>query len=371
MNNRFSRPASMPSPRSTFRVLTSPVLALLTGFFLTPSAFAQDGGDVFQKYEERVGKAVDRGFEYLLGVEQPDGSFPENHGRSTGISSLVGMSFLAKGFLPGQGRYGDAINRRIDYALNHTMPDGLIDCGDHGNGPMYAHNISTLFLSEVSGMVDKERQKRLEPVLGKALQVILRAQACEKPADHKGGWRYQPDSKDSDLSCSGWALMALRSARLNGAPVPPQSITDAVNYTLGRMERKIGHFGYMDQYQHKDSLTGAGLLCLELCGRHATPENLLAGEWILNNHQTLPRAEFEFYGNYYNAQGMFQLGGKFWQRYADWMYPHYLEEQNEDGSWQGERFGRVYGTTMMILAFTVPARQLPIYQRDERVDEAQ
>jgi hypothetical protein len=345
--------------------------SLLGAVFLAGSGAplqAQDAGDVFQKYEARVSKAVDRGFEYLLSVEQPDGSYPESHGRSTGISSLVGMSFLAKGHLPGQGRYGDAINRRIDYALDHTSAEGLIDCGDHGNGPMYAHNISTLFLSEVSGMVDPDRQHKIDNALSKAIQLILRAQAVPKSESHQGGWRYQPGSNDSDLSCSGWALMALRSARLNGAPVPPAAITAAVDYTMRRMDRKRGHFGYMDETQHKDSLTGAGLLCLELCGRHATPENLLAGDWILENHTSLPRAEFEFYGNYYNAQGMFQLGGKYWKTYADWMYPHYLEEQDEDGSWKGERFGRVYGTTMMILAFTVPARQLPIYQRDERVD---
>ena len=341
---------------------------LLLALWVAPAA-AQDAGEVFQKYEARVSQAVDRGFEYLLSVEQADGSFPESHGRSTGISSLVGMSFLAKGHLPGQGRYGEAINRRIDYALDHTTKEGLVDCGDHGNGPMYAHNISTLFLSEVSGMVDPGRQAKLDVALAKAIQVILRAQAVPKSKDHKGGWRYQPNSNDSDLSCSGWALMALRSARLNGAPVPPQAILDAVEYTLGRLERKIGHFGYMDQFQHKDSLTGAGLMCLELCGRHGTPENLQVGEWILANHQNLPRCEFEFYGNYYNAQGMFQLGGKYWANYAEWMYPHYLEEQAEDGSWMGERFGHVYGTAMMVLAFTVPARQLPIYQRDERVDE--
>ena len=329
---------------------------------------AQDAGDVFQKYEARVNKAVIRGYEYLLSVEQPDGTFPESYGRSTGISSLVGMTFLAAGHVPGQGRYGEAINRRIDYALAHTSLQGLIDCGDHGNGPMYAHNISALFLSEVSGMVDAARQAKIDIALSRAIQLILRAQAVPKSKGHQGGWRYQPNSNDSDLSCSGWALMALRSARLNGAPVPQQAITAAVDYTLGRFERKVGHFGYMDQTQHKDSLTGAGLMCLELCGRHGTPENLLAGEWILANYPNLLRAEFEFYGNYYNAQGMFQLGGKYWKQYAEWMYPHYLEEQSEDGWWKGERFGRVYGTAMMILAFTVPARQLPIYQRDERVD---
>jgi Prenyltransferase and squalene oxidase repeat len=343
--------------------------ALLFSLIFIGRAAAQDGGDVFRKYEADVSRAVNRGFEYLLSVEQKDGSFPDSHGRSTGISSLVGMSFLAKGHTPGNGRYGEALNRRIDFALNCSRENGLVDNGDHGNGPMYAHNISTLFLSEVSGMVDESRQKKIDEVLPKAMEIILRAQAVKKEERHQGGWRYHPNSTDSDLSCSGWALMALRSARLNGAPVPPQAIESAVQYVLRQQERKQGHFGYMDEHQHRDSLTGAALLSLELCGRHASPESLLAGNWILENYTRLPSAEFELYGNYYNAQGTFQLGGKYWKTYASWMYPHYLEEQDEDGSWKDSRFGRAYGTAMMILAFTVPGRQLPIYQRDERIDE--
>jgi hypothetical protein len=346
------------------RILYMMLLAVL------PCA-AQESGDVFRKYEADVSRAVNRGFEYLLSVEQKDGTFPGGHGRSTGISSLVGMCFLAQGHTPGIGRYGEAINRRIDYALKFAREDGLLDSSDHGNGPMYAHNITTLFLSEVSGMVDAARQKKIDDVLPKAINILLRAQAVKKSEQHQGGWRYHPGSNDSDLSCSGWALMALRSARLNGAPVPPKAIDDAVSYIHKNFERKLGHFGYMDEHQHKDSLTGAGLLCLELCGRHGAEENIKAGEWILENHTQLPRAEFESYGNYYNAQGMFQLGGKYWKTYANWMYPYYLEKQEEDGSWKDNRFDKVYGTSMLILAFTVPSRQLPIYQRDERIDEEQ
>ncbi len=347
------------------------LIVILISFALTVCLHAQETGDAFRKYEADVSKAVDRGFEYLISKEEPGGSFPESHGRSTGISSLVGMALLAKGHVPGQGEHGKAIERRIKYCLDHSSDDGLIDCGEHGNGPMYAHNISTLFLSEVSGMVSGEQQKGIDKVLPKALQVILRSQAVRKDEQHQGGWRYHPGSNDSDLSCSGWALMALRSATLNGAPIPPEAITNAVKYVYRNMERKAGHFGYMDAHQHKDTLTGAGLLCLELCDKHGSPENIRAGEWILSNFRDLPRAEFEYYGNYYNAQGMFQLGGKYWRNYCDWMYPHYLEEQAADGSWRDSRFGKIYGTAMMILAFTVPGRQLPIYQRDERVDEDQ
>ena len=60
----------------------------------------------------------------------------------------------------------------------------------------------------------------------------------------------------------------------------------------------------------------------------------------------------------------FQLGGEYWDQYADWMYNHYMKQQREEGHWEG-RDGTLYNTSLAILAFTVPYRQLPIYQRDE------
>lgn len=345
-----------------------PILHVLT-LLLPLGLIAQDAGDVFQKYEPDVRRAVNRGVDYLLTIEQADGTFPEAHGRSTGISSLVGMAILSTGATPGNGRYGEAINRRIDYVLKGVDKDGILSCGDHGNGPMYAHNISALFLSECSGMVDAERQKKIDGILPKAVKILIDAQAVKKDKRNQGGWRYHANSNDSDMSCSGWALMALRSARLNGAAVPTSSIEAAVEYVHRMQNPKAGNIGYTSDREHMESLTGAGLLCLELCGKHAAPENLLAADWILANFTKLPKAEFEFYGNYYNAQGMFQLGGKYWKTYGEWMYSNYLPQQKAEGFWEGERFGKTYSTSIMVLAMTVPFRQLPIYQRDERVDE--
>ena len=94
-------------------------------------------------------------------VQRPDGSFPEGYGDSTGIPALVGMTFLSKGHLPTEGPYAAPLNRCIDFVLTNQKSDGLFEKGNAGTGPMYAHNISTLFLSEVSGMVDPTRQRRI------------------------------------------------------------------------------------------------------------------------------------------------------------------------------------------------------------------
>ncbi len=335
-------------------------------------AAAQEGVDpVFAEWRDRVDPAVERALEFLARSQKPDGSFPDQYGDSTGIPALVGMAFLSKGYLPTEGKYAEIINLCIDFVLSNQKPDGLFEKGYAGTGPMYAHNISTLFLSEVSGMVEPGRQNKIDVTLPKALQLILWAQAVKKDENNAGGWRYHPDSQDSDTSCSGWALMALRSSKLNGAAVPDHAISSAVSYLKRHQHPENGSFGYTDYEGHAKSLTGMGLLCLELCGQHGKSETILAADYVLKVYRELPGDQFEFYGNYYNSQGMFQIGGGYWTEYASWMYDTYLKIQALDGSWVGKEAGPIYETSMMILAFTVPYRQLPIYQRDETVSESE
>lgn len=347
------------------------LLACLTPLLLSLPAPAQetDAQSVFQKHQPAIEAAVDRALRYLASTQSEDGTFADSYGRSVGVVSLVGMSFLSAGHMPGYGEYADNLDRCLAYVLDSQRPNGLLDKGDSGHGLIYAHTIATLFLSECSGMVDPETQERIDPVLAKSTKLILEAQSVPKNENHEGGWRYKPDSRDSDLSCSGWALMALRSAKLNGAPIPDEAIAKAVRYVLRNHDREKGTFGYTDPWGHAETLTGCGLLCLALCGLHGEESLQRAGDYLFQMRQQIINNAHEYYANYYNAQGMFQLGGRHWAQYADWMYGEYLPKQQSNGSWSNGRSGGTYGTSMMVLSFTVPYRQLPIYQRDETVDE--
>ena len=374
----MSTPAKTRKWRSWFTgvlppFLRRPAMGLGCSLCLLPSIHAQElfPDPIFSKWRDRVDPAVERALQYLTRVQRPDGTFPENYGDSTGIPALVGITFLSKGHLPTEGPYTQPLNRCIDFVLANQKPDGLFEKGHAGTGPMYAHNISTLFLSEVSGMVDPGRQEKIDGALPKALSLILRAQAVKKNPQDTGGWRYHPNSTDSDTSCSGWALMALRSAKLNGASIPDEAITAAVEYLKRHQQKDAGSFGYTDTNKHAKSLSGMGLLCLELTGFHGSPETVRAADYVMKTFRSLPGDQFEFYGNYYNSQGTFQIGGRYWAEYAAWMYETYLATQTENGSWDSREAGRIYGTAMMALAFTVPYRQLPIYQRDETVDETE
>jgi len=361
-------------PRSRSRraglMLTAVVAA---GLWAAPAdrAIADKASPALLKYQEKVDQSVDRALAWLARNQLPDGSWSRdtNSRNATGITSLCLMAFLAKGHTPGVGPYGEIINKGVDFIVKCQQPNGMLVRGESGNGPMYSHCISTLMLSEVSGMVDPERQKKIDRAMSKAMKVILGAQQVRKDDRNAGGWRYQHDSSDSDISCTGWAIMALRSARNNGAAVPKEAIDRGIAYVMKCHQRNDGGFAYQPGGGSGWGRTGTALLCLELCGRHRDRNALMAGEWVLKNlPSNYGRGEHFSYAMYYCSQGMFQLGDDYWDRWASQMYDVMLKAQRKDGNWQssGENVGEggdSYSTAMAVLAMSVGYRQLPIYQR--------
>jgi len=334
-------------------------------------AAADEASPALAKYRDRVDEAIDRALAWLATEQQEDGSWTRNERtrNATGITGLCLMAFLAKGHTPGVGPYGGVINRGIDFLLANQKPNGMLIRAQEGHGPMYSHCIASLTLSEVSGMVDRERQKRIDQALSQAMKLILAAQQMPKDQRHAGGWRYKHDSRDSDISCTSWAMMALRSARNNGSAVPTEAIDRGLAYIMKCQTRRDGGFAYQPGGGSGWGRTGTALLCLELCGRHRDRAALMAGEWILKNLPTgYGRGSHFSYAMYYCSQGMFQLGDEYWERWAARMYEIMLRAQEKSGKWPhasenvGEG-GDYYTTAMAVLAMSVTYRQLPIYQR--------
>lgn len=332
------------------------------------------GRSIYSPVADDVDKSIERALQYLSSSQKEDGTFNGRYGNTAAIPSLAGMAFLSKGYLPGSGKYSETLYKCLDCVLKladmnpkSRFPGFMGGVG----GAMYAHSIGTLFLSEISGMVNDEYQVRIDAVLPHAIKLIVDAQNIKKRRDSDvGGWRYQPNAQDSDLSCSGWALMALRSARLNGADIPDEAIEKAVLY-IKRTQTQDGRFSYQSNGGNADTLSGAGILCLELCGRHLDPASLKAAKYLSNVYKkTLLHSGHRYYALYYTSQGLFQLGGDYWRNFESWMHKEYLKRQKPDGSWQSDSVGsEPYATAMTALALAVPYRMLPIYQRDETVDD--
>lgn len=231
---------------------------------------------------------------------------------------------------------------------------------------MYSHGISTLMLAEVAGMTDDALAERCRDALKKAVRLILSAQSVRKDRASQGGWRYHPSSNDSDLSVTGWQLLSLRAAKNLGCDVPAENIDAAVEYVKRLSVRNRG-FGYQSGSGSSPTRAGTGILCLEICGVHHSPETLGAADALLQDPLRADQ-EWFFYGAYYCTIGMFQVGGKHWEQGKGHLIPLLLNLQAEDGSWSGRQgqergLGTVYATSLAVLALSVEYQYLPIYQR--------
>ncbi len=315
-------------------------------------------------------RAVHRALEYLKAAQEADGSWESGgFGKATSVTSLAVMSYLACGHVPGApGPYQESIEAGINYVVSNQRPDGML-VSNSSHGPMYCHGVSTLMLAEVIGMTpDPVLADRCRAALARAVDLILSAQQVRKSEVHEGGWRYQPTSRDSDLSVTGWQLLALRAARSAGCNVPTEAIDQALNYIRRCEVTPEGGFSYQaGRGGPNNPRTGTGILALELTGAHNDPAALRGAAYLANNP---PRwgSDYFFYEAYYCSQALFQLGDDQFRPYYTLLLPILLDHQSQDGSWyapDGLDFtgGRVYCTAMAVLALAVEYRYLPIYQR--------
>ena len=319
-------------------------------------------------------RAIDKALVFLQNSQNADGSWMAQGRSSPAITALSVMAFMAAGQVPGEGRYGETIEKGIRWVLKTQTETGLI--GVPGGHEMYHHGICTLMLAEVSGMTQGDLAKEVRSKLVKAVKLTLKAQRTVEP--NKGGWHYWAhQTQSSDMSVTGWQILSLRAAKNVGCDVPSEAIDRAVAYVKNayvpdRFNQAGAGFRYSpDRSAPNTACTGTGILALEVCGKdlHRSEPALRGGAYILRNPPRWGQSEFFFYGIYYCSQASFQLGDNYWKVFRQHMHETLLSRQESNGSWANNRadgaYGPVYATSMCVLALAVEYRFLPIYQRGE------
>ncbi len=334
--------------------------------------------------------AVEMGLEWLAQRQNGDGSWTAKVGYKlnndyeytkisshVGVTSLACMAFLAGGYLPGRGTFGQAVERGLDFVLSCAKEDGYITMS---GTRMYSHAFATLFLAEIYGMTHREDVRHK---LQKAVDIIVNCQNTQ------GGWRYEPFAPESDMSIVVCQVLALRAARNIGIRVPKSTVDRAAQYVVdsaitreevsSRFRRhmfqdEVGAFHYQKGSSSRSSfpLTAAGVTALHGVGIYSDEaiqdglSYLMRNLDPFNEHYGLrERGHYFFwYGHYYGVQAMYTAGDSQWEAYFEKVRDTLLEMQESSGAFPNRTGpGETFGTAMAVLILEIPYRFLPIFQR--------
>jgi hypothetical protein len=369
------------------------VVALLGGSLRLPAARAEGEWEITPESQ----RALERGLEWLARNQGPQGNWGSN---DLGLVALGALAFLADGHMPGRGRYGENVDRALDYLLRHAKavgePDAtghpplyLLNKADPGRD-MYNHGLATFVLGQAYGMTN---DPRLSPVLARSLRLIAATQCND------GGWDYHAARKDRghDLSLAVMQAKALRSAVDSGLEVPPEVINLAIQSVRGYYRARGGRPGMDEsalrklpgQFTYNGSqatlaMAAAGVVCLQEFGQYddwripKSMEVITAAVKKLPDEQRAEQVPFGSYALYYVGQALYQVGGNDWRE----CYPilrdsivrsqRYRADQPNDpnnGMWHdsgpfrvGGKPGDLFGTSVACFILAMPNRYLPILQ---------
>lgn len=306
--------------------------------------------------------AIKRGLDQLAAIQNDDGSFGDGqYSRNIGVCSLAGLAFMSHGSMPGRGPFGKNVTKVLDFVLQNASDSGFVHvAAASSHGPMYEHGFATLFLAEAYGM---SPHPKLREKLVAAVKLIVDKQNAE------GGWRYQPERRDADISVTICQVMALRAARNAGVFVPNETIDRCVDY-VKRTQQPDGGFAYMlgAGGGSRFARSAAGIVALYSAGIYKGDE-IERGVAYLLQHIPGPKQRGEigddghyFYGHYYAAQAMWHAGGEAWRRWYPAIHQELLARQRRDGSWL-DSISTPYGTAMACLVLQMPNSHLPIFQK--------
>ncbi len=376
------------------RMLSTLILALL--FAATVSARAQQnqkqGKDA--PSEKRVTSAIQGGLKWLAEHQVTDGPNAgswrtQSPNYRQAVASLAGLAFLANGYTPDkEGAYPERVRRALDFVMKSMDEQGYLGGGDPSG--MYIHALGSLFGLSCLGMYDEPKtETELAKWCRKVLNVIIEAQKVERPQVAAGGWRYTPQSRESDVSVTSWQMVVLHTARQCGYRIDPAVFESGLNYISGAFTKTEeskdtplpqGGFVYRPgiSTEPEPSVTGVAVFIKSLLQERRDKQVTMSLRYLEDFEPTWGGSLYGgyfYFSLFYIAQGMFQLGGDTWADFAPQIKRVLLKNQAGDGHWpfppdnmrQSRLAGKAYSTAMAVLVLSLDKQYLPMYQRQTQL----
>jgi hypothetical protein len=296
-----------------------------------------------------------------------DGASADNPEAATAMALLA---FQGAGYTPmgdPQHPFTPVVRRGWNALLKRLESDGRFFHDVPATHQLYTQAQCTIALCELYAMTGDAQYFEAAQ---RAVDYCVRIQTPE------GGWRYEP-KHDSDMSVTGWFVMAVQSARMAGIEVPSpvfekiEAFLDSVSrgdnagYVVG------SRYAYQPRHGATLALTAEGLLCRQYLGWPRDDPRLAAGiEYLLANLPEWDKRNVYYW--YYATQVLHHMEGQAWRTWNEQMrqlLPDHQEKRGrERGSWEpkgdrwGDAGGRLYVTCLSLYVLEVYYRHLPLYR---------
>lgn len=328
-------------------------------------------------------EAVQLGLQWLSAQQQNDGNWvidphhPQYHRGASNVSATAFalLPFLARGETHKGSQdintYTKQVERGIDYLIKMQQPDGRLPGGDG----MYTHAVATIALCEDLGMT---ADPKLKGPAQKAIDYILFSQD-----PNGGGWRYGP-KQPGDLSVTSWALMALKSGQMAGLNVPREALEKATKYLdrVNGADGRYGYTnpgGDGHSAPVPAVMTAAGTICRQYLqsssgqvGVDGRGPTIMKSADIILKHMPNPNVKNYYYW-YYATYALLPIGGDAWKQWNPAVRDLLVNMQDKGtanpalkGSWDPKDSGPIAGagrvgcTALALLTLEVYYRHLPL-----------
>jgi len=288
----------------------------------------------------------------------------ENGAAATAMALLA---FQGAGHTHKAGKFRQNVARGWKWLLNQQDSDGNFFHDGPYNHRYYTQGQCTIAICELYGMTKDER---FRAPAERAVQYCLDGQSAQ------GGWRYSPKI-GSDLSVTGWIVMALQSAKMAGLKVPEEPLKKVSKF-LDRISREYdgSRYPYQGGMEATRTMTAEGLLCRQYLGWKRDDQRMVKGiEYITRDENLIDfKHNRNVYYWYYATQAAHHMEGEYWEKWNRVMRQalptHQAKTGPEAGSWNPLRpsfdrweahGGRLYVTCLSICILEVYYRHLPLY----------
>ena len=291
-----------------------------------------------------------------------DGSNSENRVAATAMALLA---FLGDGHTHFRGEYSGEVERGLKFLVGRQQRSGqFAEPRPRDDEAAYAQAQASIAICEAYAMTGDSWLREPAQL---ALNFAMRAQSPE------GGWRYRPRF-DSDLSVTGWYMMALQSGKSAGLDVDPSVLSNVSHFLDSVQDYDGAAYRYMPGRPATDAMTAEGLLCRQYLGWPRTHPPMTQGAKALAFDYGFDIRDNNVYYWYYATQVLHHYGGSPWREWNTAMREQLPKAQvsrgRESGSWapQADRWGRsagrLYTTCLSIYCLEVYYRHLPLYSSD-------